>query len=100
MPEGSAYKQGDLMTLKVTVIKPAAIKQDSCCLARLHWMVLTNSLTREAHFYEFRQTKDEVSQEFKSQIRLSGPQSYKAYCVNGRGEIWASNLINISASTN
>jgi hypothetical protein len=29
-------------------------------------MVLTNSLTREAHFFEFKQVKDEVTHEFKS----------------------------------
>lgn len=86
------------MTLKVAVIKPAALKQDAFCLSRLHWMVLTNSLSREAHFYEFRQIKEEMTHEFKSRIRLSGPQSYKAYCVNGRGEIWASNLLNLTAS--
>ena len=66
VPEGSDYKQGDLMTLKVTVTKPSALKQDACCLARLHWMVLTNSLSRETHFYEFRQIKDEMKHEFKS----------------------------------
>ena len=85
------------MTLKVTVIKPSAVKQDACCLARLHWMVLTNSLTREAHFFE---VKDEISQEFKSQLRLSGPQSFKAYCINGRGELWTSNLLNIQVAAN
>lgn len=66
VPEGTNYNQGDLMTLKVSVIKPAAITQDTCCLARLHWMVLTNSLSREAHFFEFTQAKDVMTHEFKT----------------------------------
>ncbi len=85
------------MTLKVSVIKQAALKQDACCLARAHWMGLTNSVTHDTQVHEFRQTKDVMSHEFVSQIRANGPQTYKAYCVNGRGEIWESNAMNINA---
>ncbi len=46
-------RQGDLMTLKVSVIKAPGIKQDSCCLARRHWMILVNSLTHDTYMHEF-----------------------------------------------
>lgn len=63
---GESLRQGDLMTFKVSVIKSAAIKQDSCCLARAHWMVLTNSVTHDTFIHEFRQTMDVMSHEFVS----------------------------------
>ena len=45
---------------------------------------------------EFAQTKNFVEKEFSLQIKATGPQVIKAYCVNGRGELWTSNSMALS----
>lgn len=64
VPTTDLLRLGDLMTLKVSVIKSEAIKQDSCCLARRHWMVLINTLSNDTYIHEFCQTSDIMSHEF------------------------------------
>jgi hypothetical protein len=86
------------MTLNVSVARSAAIKQDACCLNRIHWIVLANSLTHQTFIHQFTQTKDIVDQQFQCQLNVPGAQSFKALCVNGRGECWTSNLVNINVT--
>ena len=89
-------RQGDLVSFTVTVRSPDGAPADACCVNRLHWIILTNDLSREVHFHEFKPSLRVMTADFQKQIRLSGPQIWKALVVNGRGELWTSNIVQMS----
>ena len=51
--ETSRFRQGDLLTIKVQVIRNQAVKVTKCDYTRKQWLVLSNSLTRDTYFQEF-----------------------------------------------
>jgi len=57
-------RQGDLVSFTVTVRAPDGAPADACCANRLHWIVLTNDLSREVHFHEFKPTLRVMTADF------------------------------------